>query len=308
MTVRTLAAPCPAAPPAAAPTLLAEDVWLARRAAHEARVDGWVQPAVERARRGERHPVEDFLFTYYSQRPGRLRRWSPGMGVVLTGAAAGALVGRGHWRAAAAGAAGGGAVLAPPGDRVRATAAQTADLLAATASRAARFGCAGLHEWAMVHGAAPDEVRHADWPLRLGAAATSAVVEQLPLQCTHFDAFRFFSDSARPLSAVQLTPGSRREHEQGGCLHANMDLYKHAFRLSPWVPAELVADCFDLARRVRVLDMRASPYDLTSLGLSPVPVETAAGRAEYAAAQRAFAAEAAPLRARLLGAVRALLR
>jgi hypothetical protein len=79
-----------------------------------------------------------------------------------------------------------------------------------------------------------------------------------------------------------------------------MDLYRHAFRLSPLVCSDLVADCFELAREIRVLDMRASPYDLTGLGYSPVAVETAAGKAEYVAAQRTFAERGAPLRARLI--------
>ena len=42
--------------------------------------------------------------------------------------------------------------------------------------------------------------------------------------------------------------------------------------------------------------MRASPYDLADLGYPPVPIETPAGRAEYARAQAAFARRAAPLR------------
>ena len=79
-----------------------------------------------------------------------------------------------------------------------------------------------------------------------------------------------------------------------------MDLYKHAYRLSPLVCSDLVADCFELARDIRVLDMRASPYDLTGLGYSPVPVETATGKAEYVAAQRRFAERAVPLRTRLV--------
>jgi hypothetical protein len=79
-----------------------------------------------------------------------------------------------------------------------------------------------------------------------------------------------------------------------------MDLYKHAFRLTPLVCSELVADCFELARDIRVLDMRASPYDLSSLGYSPVRVETPGGKQEYAAAQRDFAARGAPLRQRLI--------
>ena len=48
----------------------------------------WVQPHLERRRRGEKHPVHDFLFTYYSQRPAQLRRWHPGLGVELEGAGA----------------------------------------------------------------------------------------------------------------------------------------------------------------------------------------------------------------------------
>lgn len=47
----------------------------------------------------------------------------------------------------------------------------------------------------------------------------------------------------------------------------NMDLYKWAYKLSPLVPSELVADCFALAREIRTLDMRASPYDLADPGV-----------------------------------------
>ncbi|WP_407938202.1 3-methyladenine DNA glycosylase [Motilibacter peucedani] len=273
--------------------------WTARRDAHRRRVDEWVVPAEERARRQEPHPVEDFLFTYYSQRRGALRRWSPGPSVVLADADP-AQLGAGFVATT------GGAELAPAPERVQRTASWVADLLARTASRPASFGCFGLHEWAMVHGSEQSTVRHSAYPLRLGSAGTTAVVESMPVRCTHFDAFRFFTPSARPLNAVQPTRETQAAMEQGGCLHANMDLYKWAYKLSPWVESELVADCFELARRVRELDMRASPYDLSELGYAPVEIETAAGRAEYAAAQRAFAAEAAALRARLLPAARRL--
>jgi hypothetical protein len=46
--------------------------------------------------------------------------------------------------------------------------------------------------------------------------------------------------------------------------------------------------------------MRASPYDLQDLGYPAVAVETAEGKAEYAAAQRGFASRGAGLRRRLL--------
>jgi hypothetical protein len=79
-----------------------------------------------------------------------------------------------------------------------------------------------------------------------------------------------------------------------------MDLYKHAYKLAPLVPAELIADCFELASDIRTLDMQASPYDLADLGYEPVPIETVEGRMRYVEAQRSFAERAAPLRGRLV--------
>lgn len=287
--------------PTVAREVLPEDVWLGRRNAHQSRVDVWTGPVLERAARGERHPVEDFLFTYYSYRPAQLRRWSPGAGVTLAGCAASELAGTGHWIWTE-----GGATLGPVPPRVVRAAEWVGELLERTAARTPQFGCFGLHEWAMLHCQQPDEVRHLEWPLRLGRSGTNHVVECLPVRCSHFDAFRFFTPRAQPLNALQPTRESQHELEQGGCLHANMDLYKWAYKLAPWVPAELVADCFDLARRVRVLDMRASPYDLSALGYVAVAIETPEGRREYAEAQRRFAREAARLRARLLAQCRRL--
>jgi len=265
---------------------LSHDEWTTRRAAHEERVDALTARHLERAGRGERHPVEDFLFTYYSHRPAHLRRWSPGPDVVLEG-----FEPEGQWQAVA-----GGAVLGPAKPAVRRTASFVTTLMARTASRPAQLGCFGLHEWAMVHGGGQ---RHEGLPLRLGQQGTDAVLAELPVRCSHFDAFRFFTESARPLNALQPTRETQADLEQPGCLHAGMDLYKWAYKLSPWVASELVADCFELARDIRVLDMAASPYDLAGLGHEPVRIETPEGRAEYAAQQKAFARRAAPLRARL---------
>jgi hypothetical protein len=143
-------------------------------------------------------------------------------------------------------------------------------------------------------------------PLRLGAAATDAVVESHRVVCSHFDAYRFFTPSARPLNRLRPGRDDRAAYEQPGCLHATMDLYKHAFRLWPLVGSDLVADCFELAWDVRTTDMRASPYDLTTLGLSPIRVETPEGKREYADAQRRFADRAAPLRAELIAQLEGL--
>jgi hypothetical protein len=82
--------------------------------------------------------------------------------------------------------------------------------------------------------------------------------------------------------------------------HGYVDLYKWSYKLTPLLPSELVLDCFRLARDVRELDMRASPYDLADLGYPPVRVETPEGRAEYVRAQRGFADRSQVLRAALL--------
>ena len=86
-----------------------------------------------------------------------------------------------------------------------------------------------------------------------------------------------------------------------------MDLYRYAFKLSPWVSGELIADTFLLAWEARELDMRASPYDLRSFGLEPITIETIKGKDEYVKRQRALADAAEPLRARLVGEYRRLL-
>jgi hypothetical protein len=285
------------AAPAPARTLPAE-VWRARRAVHEARVDPWLADYHDRRRRGAKHPVDDFLFVYYSWRPSRLRRWHPGIGVGLSGADA-AEFGT-DYRARCG-------VVTVDTERVRTrrgdAIASIIDLLRRTAERPANLGCFGMHEWAMIYRQSADELRHADWPLRLSPSDTAAVVDANRLRCSHFDAYRFFTEPARPLNLLRPTRANQPDLDQPGCLHANMDLYKWAYKLTPLVPSELVADCFELAREIRSLDMRASPYDLAALGYPPVRVETPEGRAEYVSEQRSFAERAGVLRHRLIGAV-----
>ncbi len=277
--------------------VLAEREWQDRRRAHVERVRRWTGPHQERRQRREKHPVLDFLFTYYSHRPVRLERWHPGPGVVLAGDAAREYLAWPHHVETADG-------VTLDLDSFLAARRGTAEfvrsLLTATASRPPRLNCFGLHEWAMVYRQEPEQVRHGAWPLRLGADGTDRVVESSRVQCGHFDAFRFFTPPARPRNALQPTREAQVDLEQPGCLHAGMDLFKWAYKLDPATPSELVADCFDLAVRIRELDMRASPYDLAALGYPAVPIETAAGRADYARRQAEFAAEGAPLRQRLV--------
>ncbi|HET9021206.1 MAG TPA: hypothetical protein VFN34_04925 [Ornithinibacter sp.] len=197
------------------------DEWRALEAAHEERVDAVT--AAHRARRADHrtHPVEDFLFRYYNNSPARLRRWHPGAGVRLEGSAGLPRAAWTHYRVrgdaveldlAAFLAARGAAV-----DFVR-------ELLSATVTRPPQLGCFGLHEWAMVHGIPAGDVRHSGWPLRLGSDGTDEVVERHGIRCSHVDAYRFFTDSARPRNALRPTRGTQVAMEQPGCLHAGMDL------------------------------------------------------------------------------------
>jgi hypothetical protein len=285
--------------------VLAEAQWRAVEEAHAQRVDELTAGHRERTRLGEKHPVEDFLFTYYSHRPAQLRRWHPGSDVVLLGDRARERL---EWRwytereAMSQGRAVRGVgvdVEAFVTDRAD-TVAFVGELGAGTARRPAHLGCFGMHEWAMVYGLREGEQRHESWPLRLGQAGTDAVVESRPVRCSHFDAFRFFTERARPLNTLQPSRSQQLELEQPGCLHAGMDLYKWAYKLVPLAPSSLVLQCFELARDLRVLDMQASPYDLASLGYEPVRIETPEGRADYVTRQRAFTKRAAPLRAALV--------
>lgn len=282
--------------------------WRARAQEHEARLAPFLDAHLERRHAKVKHPVHDFLFVYYAYRPAQLRRWHPGFGVGLTEASSyGDLKGY-AWDPATG-------VATVPREYVasrRVLLETLARLLRATAGRTANFGCFGLHEWAMVHGLDEDETRHNSWPLRLGSAATDAVVESHRIACSHFDAYRFFTPSARPFNTLNPTSDDRPDFEQPGCLHAGMDLYKHAYRLSPMISSDLVADCFELARDIRILDMRAAPYDLTGLWLdgeefAPVRIETPEGKREYADLQRGFAERSQPLRARLLAECERLL-
>jgi hypothetical protein len=275
--------------------VLSRAEWHELRDSHVARMRRFTGPHQERKLRKEKHPVMDFLFTYYSHRPVRLERWHPGPGVVLEDAAE--YLEFPHYKATPEG-------VTLDVESFVEQRAKTLEfvqgLLAATLSRPARLGCFGLHEWAMVYRQQPEEVRHNAWPLRLGSDGTDQVVEASRIQCGHFDAFRFFTRPARPRNALQPTRDEQLLNEQPGCLHANMDLFKWAYKMEPATPSDLVADCFELAADVRELDMQASPYVLAGLGYSPVRIETPEGRAEYVRRQAEFAERARPLRERLI--------
>src|SRR5471030_2548441 len=83
--------------------VLPESGWQSRRTAHEQRVQVWLEPHQARAARGEKHPVYDFLFSYYAFRPAWLRRWQPGPDIALAGEAAREFLRRPEYRETADG-------------------------------------------------------------------------------------------------------------------------------------------------------------------------------------------------------------
>ncbi|MFU8947473.1 3-methyladenine DNA glycosylase [Mycetocola zhadangensis] len=288
------------------PTALAPAVqlspadWQARELAHAERADAITADWRARVQRSEKHPIEDFLFTYYPVKPNHLRRWHPGAGVALEDAGG---LERAAWRWYRTDAAGAVSVDAAAFLDAKKTSVDFIEkLLTRTAARVGQFGCFGLHEWAMVY--RRGEHRH-DVPLRLGQDGTDGVVESHRIACSHFDAFRFFTPEAVPLNRFSPTRDNQPELEQPGCLHAGMDVYKWAIKLGPLVPGELLLDTFDLARDIRWLDMRASPYDVSPWAGEPVAIETPEGKAEYVRRQRAFADRSNALRERVVEAIRA---
>lgn len=280
-----------------------EQVWLTRRHAHHKRAARWVEPYLRRRSMEEKEPVVDFLFSYYSLRPSHLAKWTPGAGVVLQGITAEELLTEKHFVRVP----GGGVTL-----EIHTLSRKRIEglsfikrLLLATTARPAQLACYGLHEWAMVYRTL--EHRHAQFALRMSPEQLAQFVESQKICCTHYDAFRFFTPQAQPLNKWQLERHGQLDFDQPGCIHANMDLYKWAYKLLPWVASELLADCFELAMAARTIDMRASPYDLRNIGYEPIPIETTTGREEYVQAQKQIEQRAEPLRRRLIAAYESVL-
>ncbi|AMW06383.1 hypothetical protein [Gemmatimonas phototrophica] len=286
------------------PVILTTSEWQARSAAHRARVGQYTQPRRERRSRGAVHPVYDFLFQYYSYSAGKLEAWHP--------APHEQLVDSPQARACLDGTAydvHDGVIrrdISALTTAERDTFTQVVQLLRATQGRAPNFGCYGMHEWAMVYGG--HDVRHAQiTPLRLSQQEINTLVESRPVACSHFDAFRFFAPDAKPFNRVPLAWASRYDAEQPGCIHANMDLYRWAYTVMPWIGSDLLWHCFALAVDLRVLDMQASPYDLSAMGFPPVRIETAEGRDEYQQRQRELSARGSTLRSTLIATLDGLL-
>jgi hypothetical protein len=288
--------------------------WLNKEAEHLACIKPYTESFRERRNRRHTHPVYDFLFTYYAHPPGRLELWHPGHNIELE-----ALNNYGDQSTSKQ------SIERFINDdrynieqgiiklrtsilnnKLRSKLSWVIDLLETLNRRTARFGCYALHEWSMLYKIPENERRHTTWSLRVSPTTIQEVVESNEIRCTHFDAFRFFTPPAKKRNLFNLTSQHRLDNEQGGCIHATMDLYKWAFSFSPGVSSDIVRDCFLLAVKARELDMRSSPYELTSLGFEPIRVETKAGRLEFIEQQQTLALEASKIRNHLLSSLLSL--
>lgn len=299
--------------------ILSSREWRAQAATHEERAGSYALPFSDRRERGQVHPVEDFLFTYYTLKPGQFMRWHPGAGTILLDAAE-----RLNWKyyrpATASELLKAGMPLMEARRHAESETAVIVDhqlfsqerksaldfvqtLLANTAEKPGAFSCFGLHEWAMAYKSTENNIRHDYLELRLGAQGTDEVVEKNKIKCSHFDAFRFFMPQATGLNELQPTRQEQKDMEQPSCLHANMDLYKWAYKLLPLLGSDLLMECFELAREIREVDMKASPYDLREWGYEPIAIETSRGKNQYVKLQKGFAQRAQALRKELLAAI-----
>lgn len=275
--------------------MIASSEWRSAMGRHRQVLDPIINPYLDQRSRGGKDPILDFLFEYYAFRPSHLLKWSPGVGVRLAGCPAATNVDRRYLHVDPSGF----SVSADSFPEKRITGLQwTIDLLRKTSAREPAYGCHGLHEWAMIYKS--DDVRHRHFPLRLGPEKTNDVVRESKLLCSHFDAYRFFSPEATHLNRKALSREQMSRHEQPGCLHTNMDLYKWSTKFFPWISSATIRSAFLLALDIREVDMRASPYDLSELGLQPICIEEDTGRTEYRQHQVRFFARAASLRIDLI--------
>jgi len=283
--------------------VLPEETWKNEQQIHQEKISELLDPYLEKRSRHEKDPVLDFLFEYYKFRPSHLTRWSPGLTHALEFHDFDSLPQCSEFSIN-----GNLAYLNPdffPKKRVRSL-QWMLGLLKKSRSQKPLFGCMGMHEWAMVY--KTDDIRHEQIPLRLPMDEINQFVESRPLVCTHFDAFRFFTEDARPMNKNHLSRDTFQQSEQPGCIHTNMDLYKWAYKITPWISGCVLGDAFLNAVNARKIDMQASPYDVREFGLEPIKIETAEGRKEYIHLQTDIYERSLPIRERLIEEYENLLR
>ena len=153
----------------------------------------------------ENHPIYNFFSTYYRHLPSALRTYSPGIGVMVSTESADDYKvdlpkkGRVAYNDSCV-------IFDPRSAKFNEnqinTLKKTLRVLEATSMRPPNFHCYNLHEWAMLYSKSKPFVTQS-LPLRksLSNKIIREVVETLGPTCTHYDAFRFFSEDAKPLNS-----------------------------------------------------------------------------------------------------------
>ncbi|HRD54938.1 MAG TPA: hypothetical protein PLC42_00930, partial [Parachlamydiaceae bacterium] len=150
-----------------------------------------------------KHPVHDFLFTYYTFSPTKLKQWVPALGqkILMTPTA----LQEYSWLAASWFKSDQN-ILELDQKRIQKSTLKAAafvyELSENILKQPPRFNCFGLHEWAMVYKLSVDDLRHQGYPLRLKENDLAAFVESQNICCSHYDAYRFFTKEARPLNVL----------------------------------------------------------------------------------------------------------
>ena len=252
--------------------------------------------------RGQKHPTIDFLFSYFSFSFSKLCKWSPGPNILLEEIPK-------YLNTQVFSEKEGSYFIDPSNlpEKRQAGLRWTLALLENSQKATPTFNCYGLHEWAMVY--KDENTRHRETlPLRLSMNEIVEFVDSQNLVCTHYDAVRFYTEEAKPLNKFHMTRDEQPSFDQAGCLHVNMDLYKWAYKIYPYISSDLIADCFELAKECRIIDMQASPYDVSSLGVEKIAIETKEGRNEYISKQNLLYQKSLNLRSKLIESYKKLLR
>lgn len=282
-------------------TIIPINLWTLRVKEHEDKVTPFAEAFLKRRSLHLKHTVHDFLFTYYTFSPLKLKNWVPSFEeeIEMNSEMLSCypwLKCEGFWF--------NGSTLRLNKEKLTKNILGLnlfiKELCSHILKRPSRFNCFGLHEWAMVYKMSKKEIRHQEQALRVSIETLNTFVESQNICCSHYDAYRFFTKDAKGLNVLNPCIETRLEMEQGGCLHANMDLYKWAAKLMPWIGSDFLGKAFLLAVEGRELDMRASPYDLKNEGFSPICIETESGRKEYIKQQQQLAEKAEVLRKELL--------
>jgi hypothetical protein len=298
-------------------------VWNQAARNHLNRINDLLYPKIEskslkfRSHAVSNHPIYNFLHSYYSYSTEEIKTYSPGMGYALSNTADFADSNRHHLiHKAMIKIPDCNSYIAKPSFAIKPVkrygeeaVTRIRDILEATVNKPPHFSCFGLHEWAMLYrGKRLDEndpsTRHQpQLRLRVSQQVIDDTVGKNQIVCTHFDAWRFFDPAAQPLNVFH--PMSRKEqvnYEQPGCIHATMDLFEYAYQLYPFVSSDMLAECLSIALIARKIDMRASPYDVSSFDgcEEPLYVETNEGKLAYIKEQQQLYKLSFPARQELL--------